>query len=260
MIMSLTTCRFCQHSNPPDSNYCNACGGILTLAPCPHCGAVTEVTATTCYQCRGSLQGSSQGTPVPELPDAAMSQPSPLQPSLPEPSLLEPSLPEPSLPEPSLPEPSLPEPSLSEPPIRQPALRQASLGIAGTVVVASVAFIGYYAYLHYSLVGLPPSAANTETERRSDTAQPASTPGSATTPTIPVTATPTSAVSSSGTIPAPPTSPATPQIIQPHESREPVEPPVAAVPAAVAHPQTKDGRESCTEAVIALGLCAPKSK
>lgn len=254
--MSLTTCRFCQHSNSPDSNYCNACGGILTLAPCPHCGAVTEVTATTCYQCRGNLQGSSQDALAPAVPAAATSQYSLPEPTLPEPRLLEPLLPEPSLPEPSLPQPSLPEPSLPQPSLPQPALRQALLGIAGTVVVAIVAFIGYYAYLHYSLVGLPPSAANTEAEGRSDTAQPASNPDPAPTPPVPLPVTPTPAVSSAGAIPAPPT----PQITQPHENREPVEPPAAAVPAAVAHPQTKDGRESCTEAVIALGLCAPKSK
>jgi hypothetical protein len=34
----------------------------------------------------------------------------------------------------------------------------------------------------------------------------------------------------------------------------------AAIPAAVARPQTSDGGAPCTEAVAALGLCTPKSK
>lgn len=222
--MALTKCKYCEHGNPPDSKYCNACGGILTLAPCPHCGAVSEVTATTCYQCGGSLQESSKDAIVPALPAA---------------------------------------------PISRPSLRQPSLAIVGTVVVAIVAFIGYYAYRHYSLVSLPPSsAANTEAKGRSGPVEPASTPGPAATPTVSVIATPTSAVSPAGAIPAPPTPPATPQMTERRASRQPVEPSAAAVAAPVARPQTTNGGTAgelgpprlgpCTERVAALGLCTPK--
>jgi hypothetical protein len=54
--MESKKCQFCEHSNPADSKYCSECGGCLYLLPCPHCGAVTDVTAKTCYQCHGQLQ------------------------------------------------------------------------------------------------------------------------------------------------------------------------------------------------------------
>ena len=239
MIMALTKCKYCEHRNPPDSKYCNACGATLTLAPCPHCGAVNEVTATTCYQCRGSLQASSKDALVRALPAAAISQPSP---------------------------------------------RQPSLAIVGTVVIAIVAFIGYYAYRHYSLVSLPPSsAANTEAKDRSGPVQPASTPGPAASPAVRATATPASAILPAGAAPAPvarfqttnpgnagepvPTHPGpctervaalglcTPRPVPKNEAEA-----AAAVAAAVARPRTNNAGEPCTEAVAALGLCAPKSK
>ena len=259
--MEFTKCKYCEHGNPPDSKYCNACGATLTLAPCPHCGAVNEVTATTCYQCRGSLLESSKDALVPALPAAAISQLSP---------------------------------------------RRASLAIAGTVVAAIVAFTGYYAYRHYSLVSPPPSpAANTEAKGHGGPVLPASTPGPAATPEVPATATPAPAVLPADAAPAPPISPTTRQITQRRTGRQLAEPaesaavaaPVArpqtaepprlgpctervaalglctpnpvpknqaesagAVPPAVARPQTSNGGEPCTEAVAALGLCTPKSK
>ena len=68
--MALTQCNYCDHGNPADAKYCNACGATLTLAPCPHCGAVNEVTSTHCYQCRGSLQESGKDLVVSEAPVA----------------------------------------------------------------------------------------------------------------------------------------------------------------------------------------------
>ena len=50
-------CRFCEHSNPAGSKFCNQCGGQINLLPCPHCGAVRDVTAKTCYKCQGQLWG-----------------------------------------------------------------------------------------------------------------------------------------------------------------------------------------------------------
>ena len=53
--MSLNSCPFCEQVNPPGAKFCNACGGALHLVPCPRCGAVSDVTATTCYQCHSQL-------------------------------------------------------------------------------------------------------------------------------------------------------------------------------------------------------------
>jgi hypothetical protein len=152
----------------------------------------------------------------------------------------------------------------------RPSPRQLSPAIVGTVVVAIVAFIGYYAYHHYSLVSPPPtSAANSEAKGRSDPVQPPSAPGPASTPVDPVTATPASAVLPALAAPAPPIPPATPQMTQRRAARQSVEPPetsAAAVPAA--RPRTTTASKTaelepprlgpCTEKVAALGLCTPK--
>ena len=55
--MSFNGCRFCDHRNPADAKFCSVCGGALHLVPCPHCGAVSDIAATVCYQCRGQLPG-----------------------------------------------------------------------------------------------------------------------------------------------------------------------------------------------------------
>jgi Double zinc ribbon len=63
--MRPTECSFCQHANPPDAKFCNACGAPLYLLPCPHCGAVNDATATVCHQCAGKLQGRATRTATP---------------------------------------------------------------------------------------------------------------------------------------------------------------------------------------------------
>lgn len=55
--MSPITCPFCDKPSPPGARFCSACGGALYLAPCPNCGAVNDVSAESCYQCRASLPG-----------------------------------------------------------------------------------------------------------------------------------------------------------------------------------------------------------
>jgi Double zinc ribbon len=55
--MFVNSCPFCKQVNPVDAKFCNACGGVLHLAPCPRCGAVSDVTATICYQCNSPLPG-----------------------------------------------------------------------------------------------------------------------------------------------------------------------------------------------------------
>jgi hypothetical protein len=37
----------------------------MDLAPCPHCGAVNEATASICQQCSGKLQGEADGAAAP---------------------------------------------------------------------------------------------------------------------------------------------------------------------------------------------------
>jgi hypothetical protein len=54
-------CRFCEHGNPEGAKFCTECGGCLHLLPCPSCGAVTDVTASTCYQCQAALPWHNEG-------------------------------------------------------------------------------------------------------------------------------------------------------------------------------------------------------
>ena len=44
-------CTFCNHLNPPASNYCTACGARLLLVACDSCNALNDVTAKRCHQC-----------------------------------------------------------------------------------------------------------------------------------------------------------------------------------------------------------------
>lgn len=72
----LQTCPFCEHSNPADSKFCNHCGGALHLVPCPQCGAVSDLKATSCYQCHGRLPGRGS-TAVTVVPQADAEPPRP---------------------------------------------------------------------------------------------------------------------------------------------------------------------------------------
>jgi len=55
----LIRCRYCEHDNPADSTFCSACGGALALPPhlasCPRCGTVNPVKVTLCCWCGGPL-------------------------------------------------------------------------------------------------------------------------------------------------------------------------------------------------------------
>ncbi|MDN3919245.1 double zinc ribbon domain-containing protein [Roseateles violae] len=52
-----TRCPYCAHVSPVDSKFCNECGAALHLQPCPHCGAVNDLTLTeVCGRCGGDLQ------------------------------------------------------------------------------------------------------------------------------------------------------------------------------------------------------------
>jgi ribosomal protein L40E len=65
-------CSFCQSDNPPESRFCNACGGQLNLVPCPQCGAVNESHAPACFQCQAGLTSSQTD---PDLTPASIRAP-----------------------------------------------------------------------------------------------------------------------------------------------------------------------------------------
>lgn len=57
MIRPLTQCPYCDHHSPEGSKFCNACGAALHLVPCPHCGAVNDVSKMdVCGSCHGDLR------------------------------------------------------------------------------------------------------------------------------------------------------------------------------------------------------------
>jgi ribosomal protein L40E len=65
-------CSFCDHRNPGDAKFCNACASPLHLKPCKQCDAVNDQTATNCYKC-GAPCPVLFSTPcaTPALPSAA---------------------------------------------------------------------------------------------------------------------------------------------------------------------------------------------
>ena len=139
--MSRTRCPFCEHDNPADAKFCSECGGALHLVPCPKCGAVNQVAASVCYQCRSQLRGhGTADTPAPPLSADAFGE------SLPNAFLSE------SLPIAVVPK-SLP--------------RRRSQVIVGAVVVVAIAALGYNAYRQRSPQDeLRPQAASNEATAR----------------------------------------------------------------------------------------------
>ena len=139
--MSLTKCQYCDHGNPADSKFCNACGATLTLAPCPRCGAVNQIEATSCYQCRGALPGGRTDEPAAAALAAAV------------------------------PAAAVPAAVISEPVPRRPAR-----AIVGIVVLAAVAVFGYYAFRQHTPVGAPaPPSAGSEAKARGSPVDPGTT-------------------------------------------------------------------------------------
>ena len=59
-------CAFCDHRNPPGSNYCNDCAAPLHLKPCGHCNATNEHFAAYCHECGGAYP-----VPVPAAPSTS---------------------------------------------------------------------------------------------------------------------------------------------------------------------------------------------
>jgi hypothetical protein len=69
--MFRSECPICEHVNPAESRFCNACGAPLHLAPCPRCGTINGLGAQDCYKCGAALMVRSAdalaaGTPLAE--------------------------------------------------------------------------------------------------------------------------------------------------------------------------------------------------
>ncbi len=252
--MSLTKCQYCDHGNPADAKFCNACGATLTLAPCPRCGAVNQIKATSCYQCRGALPGGRTDELAAAVPAAVV-----------------------------------PAAVISEPVPRRPAR-----AIVGIVVLAAVGMLGYYAYRKQTPVGVlaPPTASSEAKARGSSVDAGAINKAQANAVARDVaTATSPFLIPPAGTVraPAKPVAAAAPPVARPRATDTGKGPeqgpprlgpcteafaalglctlkpvprneaaPAAAAAAASALPQANIAGEPCTEALAALGLCTLK--
>jgi hypothetical protein len=233
--MSFTRCPFCEHANPEAGKFCSECGGALHLAPCPKCGAVNQVTASVCYQCRSQLRGhGTADAPAPPLSADAFAEP------------LRNTFVSESLPVVVVP---------------KPLLRRRSQAIVGTVVVVVIAALGYNAYRQRSVMDEPPpQTAGSEATDRAAAAGVVRRDAAVGAPNSPSRAAPASAATLPVTSLA---APAHATVNQPPTGPQPVESPraKAAVPAAARPQAVSAGKtrsfvpEACTEAGAALGLC-----
>ncbi|WP_169198294.1 zinc ribbon domain-containing protein [Aromatoleum buckelii] len=67
--MDTLQCSFCSHENPASAKFCNACGSLLNLQLCKHCGAIDHASATTCYKCGASFASGDEPSVPPEATD-----------------------------------------------------------------------------------------------------------------------------------------------------------------------------------------------
>jgi Double zinc ribbon len=281
--MAFTECRYCEHRNPPESKYCNACGATLTLAPCPRCGAAVDVTAATCYQCHGGIQQSKElalsgadqaraqskreirsNLRIDKLENALVLK------KVDDQRDLEGSK-------------DLTKPAEATRAKAHLDRKRISLAALATVIFAVSAIIGYQVYRHDPLVS-PPSASTESVQPKIDSSaveqtpapEPvASTPEPAESDPEPVAPAKESLASTEDPLPAPaiPVGAAeasgeppcaegfvalgfcTTQQLQKSQSTA-----HAAAPLGIAHPQGRDGGEPCKAAAAALALCTPTSK
>ncbi|MDO8304043.1 MAG: zinc ribbon domain-containing protein [Sedimentisphaerales bacterium] len=69
LIRPITLCPYCDHVSPEGSKFCGACGAALHLMPCPHCGAVNDITVVTaCYRCHSDLHENATVVLPPPAP------------------------------------------------------------------------------------------------------------------------------------------------------------------------------------------------
>lgn len=140
--METHRCQFCDHDNSADAKYCSNCGGCLYLVPCPSCGAINDIKAAACHQCRQSLNGGAHDSVVMDVaPVAVINQArgSDLMSRALETGKLEVAYPAP------------PASEMAAPPAR----RRNPVILGAVVALAVVAGLGYYAYRHHGVINLP---------------------------------------------------------------------------------------------------------
>jgi hypothetical protein len=235
--MSFTRCPFCEHGNPADAKFCSECGGALHLAPCAHCGAVNQVTASACYQCHRPLPGRGAAAPAPSPPAELILESSPV-------AVVSDALP------------VVVSDSLPVAAVAGSLPRRRSRTVVATVVVmvVAIAALGYNAYRQRWMTNdPPPQAAGSEAGRNAAVGAPGSPSA-------------TGGGSASAAIVPAATSLAVPAhaaVEQSRAGRQPPEPQKARGAAmAVERPEPAStgaagrvSREACTEAAAALGLC-----
>lgn len=269
----ITQCPYCDHVSPPGSKFCGECGAALHLLPCPHCGAVNDITVkTVCYRCHGELRESAA--------PALYTQPS-LN-TLPAPTSSATQIESVS---------SLRNVArdvmgevIAEPPVRQ----RPHWLVVGIVLIAFVA-AGYFAYRQRSVLEVreparvvaPPASSTTKTDNSADgktdtnairgaivkmpleSSPDVSPPATATAPAK------KSSAASGAAAPAVELIPTKPGAESRRESAALLKTPTPATPRSNAakagtRAETSTGLEKraptigpCTEAVAALGLCSP---
>jgi hypothetical protein len=256
----ITQCPYCDHVSPPGSKFCGECGAALHLLPCPHCGAVNDITiAKNCYRCHG------------DLPEHSASKPA--------------SVPIPEAPEPStiLPDKSATITATYTELAAEPSARQRPhVWVVGIVLVAFAA-ASYYAYRQRSALTpseKPPVDAAQMEKKMPAPASTATLPIKISDPAAPpgATASPAEKINAKGIAPSAPATtakPETPPISSPATPSD-AGPPArtgggrgvargdAGNVTAIAPPSAEPAKRSnlakpnigpCTEAVAALGLC-----
>lgn len=84
----ITECPYCAHLSPPQSKFCNDCGAALNLLPCPHCGAINDITLQSdCSRCQGSLLADGLAALIAEVAEPIPAEAEPVFP----PSMFEPA-------------------------------------------------------------------------------------------------------------------------------------------------------------------------
>lgn len=132
----ITQCPYCDHVSPPGSKFCGECGAALHLLPCPHCGAVNDITVkTACYRCHGELREGAAAA-LNTLPAPASSEKQ-IAPASRPPNVARDVVGE----------------MIAEPPARQ----RPHWLVVGIVLIAFVA-AGYFAYRQRSVLEVPEPA------------------------------------------------------------------------------------------------------